>query len=96
MSTYNREWYLAHKKEHIASIIKYHRTEKGKKSKLRSMKKILKKDPDYFKNYFKERRLCAKEQGICMRCMNDIIVKGKFQCKKCLRWHEDYKSKKTR
>lgn len=76
----------------ICQMRKYQSTKKGKKSMKKARKNFIKsgypkkwkrKNPDYYSVYMKERRLCAKEQGICVRCFSRDARKGYVMCVEC-------------
>lgn len=76
----------------IRECRKYQSTKKGKKAMKKSYenqkksgygKKWNKKNPDYFSNYMKNKRIEAKKNKICTRCFKGKVENGFTICNGC-------------
>lgn len=71
------------KKRVMEASNRYNHTRSGKKALKRSHAKRAAKFPQYHSEYMKKRRLQAKKDGICYRCLKNRSVKGKTNCASC-------------
>lgn len=85
--TYNTKRYHRDpefRRKYLESIKKYQHTKKGKRALKKSKDNLLRDNPDYFKDYMKQRRQEAVKKGMCRRCFKKEAVSGRSSCMQCL------------